>query len=272
MLFSITVSQLLYAFCLITLCEACNSTVSTFIILNILMVYSLCSYLYIYLYLFVHNICIKTENTGRRRHRHSSPDRRQTFLNIFSIFLCIYIRIEFTFDDAVSHDNHRHDNQKNKMHSESGVEKRPPSSSPFKYVSLATTCTLIVAFGSVLYQAYLESQNLSHITAIASGLVRLEHDDAVQVLPRRLQRRGGSTIDGSAPDEVPLLPPRVAIGYGSCSDVYVDVSWFLNYTADSGGHRTDDDDAAADVPNEIHNERDLLQSFGYYFARGAAAE
>lgn len=138
------------------------------------------------------------------------------------------------------------------------------SFSPFKFISFATTCTLIVAFGSVLFQAYIESQNLSHITAIASGLVRLEHDETVQVV-RRTPRRGGGSVGDVSDAEFPKLP-RVAIAYGSCSDLYVDVSWFLNYT------ETGQTNEAADIPSDITNELDLLQSFGYYFARGAAAE
>lgn len=111
-------------------------------------------------------------------------------------------------------------------------------------VSALTTCTIAVAFVSMLMQAYMESQNLSRIMAMASGLARLERDESVTVAGRQLR-------------------PRVAVAYGSCSDVYVHVNGFLNYTEAAGAEQR---------PHDILSELDVEQSFGYYFARGAAAE
>lgn len=131
-------------------------------------------------------------------------------------------------------------------------ESHQPAISPLKAISYATTCTIVVAFASVLMQAYMESQNLSRIMAMASGLVRLEHDESVQIAR-------GRHPDGR---------PRVAIAYGACNDVYVGVADFLNYTGGLeplGGN-------AGGQSQHIGSVEDVLRSFGYYFARGAASE
>lgn len=57
--------------------------------------------------------------------------------------------------------------------------------------------------------------------------------------------------------------PRVAIGYGACTDVFIDAKYLLHYSAKVGQPKHFD---------EISNENELLKSFAYYFRHGAAAE
>lgn len=57
--------------------------------------------------------------------------------------------------------------------------------------------------------------------------------------------------------------PRVAIGYGVCTDVYIDAKHLLEYTDEVGRPEHFD---------EINTELELLKSFAYYFRHGAAAE
>lgn len=130
----------------------------------------------------------------------------------------------------------------------------------WRAISFLTTCTIAAAFCGVLVQAYIESQALSRIMIMASGLARLEQQPDVQVIRRRQQNDGG-------PDES-WPRPRVAVAYGSCNDVVVHVSDFMAYLADSDGAGTNN---GVEL-NDIAGEEDLLKSFGYYFGRGAAAE
>lgn len=140
-------------------------------------------------------------------------------------------------------------------------ESQQPAISPLKAISYVTTCTIVVAFASVLVQSYLESQNLSRIMAMASGLVRLEHDESVQIVR-------GRRLDDHRPDGFDDRP-RVAIAYGACNDVYVGVADFLNYT---GALKPLDGQTTSGDAKQIATVDDLLQSFEYYFARGAASE
>ncbi|XP_046623724.1 ADP-dependent glucokinase isoform X1 [Neodiprion virginianus] len=60
-----------------------------------------------------------------------------------------------------------------------------------------------------------------------------------------------------------LPRPKVAIGYGICTDVYIDAKYLLKYSNDIR------------IPehfDEITTEKELLKSFAYYFRHGAAAE
>lgn len=57
--------------------------------------------------------------------------------------------------------------------------------------------------------------------------------------------------------------PKVAIGYGICTDVYIDAKYLLKYSSDISNPEHFD---------EIKNEDELLKSFAYYFRHGAAAE
>lgn len=110
-----------------------------------------------------------------------------------------------------------------------------------KVVSFMTTCTVCVAFFSVILQAYLESAQLSKVTALVSELTKLEHN---------IQRR---------------KHPRIAVGYGSCSDLYVGAT-ILNFS------KIDNTRDQGFLVGDITNENELLQSFAYFFNNGAAAE
>ncbi|KAJ8683852.1 hypothetical protein QAD02_019644 [Eretmocerus hayati] len=57
--------------------------------------------------------------------------------------------------------------------------------------------------------------------------------------------------------------PRVAIGYGICTDVYIEAGNLLEYSEHLGQPQHYD---------EISNKEELLKSFAYYFRHGAAAE
>jgi ADP-dependent glucokinase len=57
--------------------------------------------------------------------------------------------------------------------------------------------------------------------------------------------------------------PRVAIGYGICTDVYIEAGNLLKYTDNMGLPQHFD---------EISTKEELFKSFAYYFRHGAAAE
>jgi len=57
--------------------------------------------------------------------------------------------------------------------------------------------------------------------------------------------------------------PKVAIGYGVCTDVFIDAKHLLGYSDEIGRPEHFD---------EINTELELLKSFAYYFRHGAAAE
>ncbi|XP_058464129.1 ADP-dependent glucokinase [Malaya genurostris] len=111
------------------------------------------------------------------------------------------------------------------------------------YLTLLTALSVFTALFAILYQAYLASNDLKKLTLILQNLKKLEQ-------------------------EFPVNKPRVAIGYGSCSDLYVKAVDFLNFTTSLEEllHQT-----SFNV-DDINTENDFLQSFAYYFQRGAAAE
>lgn len=87
--------------------------------------------------------------------------------------------------------------------------------------------------------------HLSRLTTILTGLIGLETSIVKQLRE----------------------PIPIAVGYGACSDLYVDAIKVL--------------DQRDDVPtinpsiysiDDISNENELLMSFNYYFQMGAAAE
>ncbi|XP_011504910.1 PREDICTED: ADP-dependent glucokinase [Ceratosolen solmsi marchali] len=57
--------------------------------------------------------------------------------------------------------------------------------------------------------------------------------------------------------------PKVAIGYGICTDVYIEAGNLLKYSENIGQPQHFD---------EISTKEELLKSFAYYFRHGAAAE
>jgi ADP-dependent glucokinase len=61
--------------------------------------------------------------------------------------------------------------------------------------------------------------------------------------------------------------PKIAIGYGSCSDLYVRAVSFLNYTDHLKKSKLEEFNV-----DEITTKEEFLQSFAYYFQRGAASE
>lgn len=111
----------------------------------------------------------------------------------------------------------------------------------FKYASLITTISVFTVLISIIFQAYLASNELKQVTDILTNLMSLENN---------------VTLDGRT-------RPRVAVGYGSCADLFVRATGFLNFTEDL----VEDSDV-----DEINNERDLLGSFAYHFKKGVAAE
>ncbi|XP_021699030.1 ADP-dependent glucokinase [Aedes aegypti] len=110
-------------------------------------------------------------------------------------------------------------------------------------LTLLTVISVFAALFSIIYQAYLASNDLKSLTKILQNLKALEHEFKVD-------------------------KPRVAIGYGSCSDLYVKAVDFLNFTSGI------EESLSQETLNidDISTEDDFLQSFAYYFQRGAAAE
>lgn len=133
--------------------------------------------------------------------------------------------------------------------------------SSVKYMSMITTLTVFTAFISMILHVYLESRDLNKLVTILTGLVALEK------------------IHNNNTNNILIDKPKIAIGFGSCSDVYVRAVTFLNYTDliddqqktinDGGGGGMKTDEFHVD---DITNEQELLQSFGHYFRMGAASE
>ncbi|XP_058126715.1 ADP-dependent glucokinase [Anopheles ziemanni] len=112
--------------------------------------------------------------------------------------------------------------------------------------SLLSTATMLGAFTALLaivFQAYLASNELVKLTVVLQHLRDLEV-------------------------EFPVNGPRVAIGYGSCSDLHVRAVDFLQY---NDNIRTELN-ATEYTFDDIANEEEFLLNFAYYFQRGAAAE
>uniref|UniRef100_W8BL76 ADP-dependent glucokinase n=1 Tax=Ceratitis capitata TaxID=7213 RepID=W8BL76_CERCA len=116
--------------------------------------------------------------------------------------------------------------------------------SVIKYMSLMTTCSVFAALISIIWQAFISLKHLNKMTSILTGLLAIESS---------LKR--------------PLQPPKVAVGYGACTDLLIHATDFLNYTEELvkgvGPEFTVD---------EVNDRQELLQTFAYYFKNGAAAE
>ncbi|ETN61201.1 hypothetical protein AND_007142 [Anopheles darlingi] len=113
----------------------------------------------------------------------------------------------------------------------------------FSLLSTATMFGAFTALFAIIFQAYLSSNELVKLTVILQHLRDLEV-------------------------EFPVAGPRVAIGYGSCSDLHVRAVNFLahNETIVSGLNFTDY------TFDDITTEEEFLLNFAYYFQQGAAAE
>lgn len=114
-----------------------------------------------------------------------------------------------------------------------------------KYVSLITTISVFTALISIIFQAFMASNDLQRLTNILTNLLNLEHFNSSHVKTNK---------------------PRIAVGYGACSDVYAKAIDFFEYS------ETYLENSDEDLMDDISNERELVQNFAYYFQRGAAAE
>lgn len=108
-----------------------------------------------------------------------------------------------------------------------------------------TTLSAFFALAATIFQGYFSSNELKHLTSILSSLTDLEYSNR-------------SLVD----------VPRVAVGYGACTDVYLNAVEFLNATEFNNPSWTED----APPSDKITNYKELLQTFGYFFSKGAAAE
>ncbi|XP_071873206.1 ADP-dependent glucokinase [Bombus fervidus] len=93
-------------------------------------------------------------------------------------------------------------------------------------------------------------------------LVAIYYRNSENILQKRLQAliHGLERLENK---HVMSSRPKVAIGYGVCTDVYVNAKDLLNYSDEVGQPQHFD---------EINTELELLKSFAYYFRHGAAAE
>ncbi|XP_062127508.1 ADP-dependent glucokinase [Drosophila sulfurigaster albostrigata] len=116
-----------------------------------------------------------------------------------------------------------------------------------KYMGWITGCSVFTAFISIIWQAFLSLQALNKTTVLLTGLLAIESE---------VKRSG-------------LEPaPKVAVGYGACTDLQINATEFLDTYYRQRMPSVSPDFAA----NEVSNEHELLQSFVYYFKNGAAAE
>ncbi|GAB0096526.1 ADP-dependent glucokinase [Sergentomyia squamirostris] len=111
--------------------------------------------------------------------------------------------------------------------------------SSFPYFSVLTTFGVFCALFAIILQGFLASQDLKRITEILTHLLILENLNVVS--------------------------HRVAVGYGSCKDIYVPATKYLNHSGSECRDR-------CSISGEINNRQELLENFGYFFQRGAAAE
>ncbi|XP_065359427.1 ADP-dependent glucokinase [Calliphora vicina] len=116
-----------------------------------------------------------------------------------------------------------------------------------KYMSLITTFSVFAALISIVWQAFLSLKQLNKITQILTGLLAIES---------QLKRPWNES------------KPKVALGYGACSDLLISATEFLNYSAAI----IPDNVGSEFTVDEVNDEAELLQTFGYYFRNGAAAE
>lgn len=93
-------------------------------------------------------------------------------------------------------------------------------------------------------------------------LIAVYYRNTENVLQKRLQAliHGLEKLENK---HVITSRPKVAIGYGVCTDVYVNAKQLLAYSKEIGRPEHFD---------EINTEMELLKSFAYYFRHGAAAE
>ena len=93
-------------------------------------------------------------------------------------------------------------------------------------------------------------------------LTAIYYRNSENVLQKRLQTliHGLEKLENK---HVITSSPKVAIGYGVCTDVYVNADQLLTYSEEIGQPQHFD---------EINTQLELLKSFAYYFRHGAAAE
>lgn len=111
--------------------------------------------------------------------------------------------------------------------------------SVFKYFSLSALILLL----AIIFQAYRESGVLINLTETLTSLMRLEKISRV--------------------DKV----PKIAIGFGCCTDLTVHFSDILNYTESIKDLKNNNNNN-----DEINTMEDFLKSFYFYFSISAAAE
>lgn len=104
-----------------------------------------------------------------------------------------------------------------------------------KYGTFLTFFVVLVAF----YYKRTDEDLKNRLTSILNGLEKLETKHTISA------------------------KPKVAIGYGACTDVFIDAKYLLHYSPSIG---------EPEHFNEIKTEKELLKSFAYYFRHGAAAE
>lgn len=108
----------------------------------------------------------------------------------------------------------------------------------FKQLKFGTLLTVLIILVAIYFRKY-DNELQDRLIKILQGLQRLENKHEISVRP------------------------KVAIGYGACTDVFIDAKYLLNYSPSIGDPSHFD---------EINNEEELLKSFAYYFRHGAAAE
>lgn len=97
----------------------------------------------------------------------------------------------------------------------------------------------LITIAAILYALYIRESVDTRLGPVKNSLLALELD---------------AKVTG---------PPRVALGYGACHDLFVNATALFSETGTL--------DAPAHF-NEISNKEELLRSFAYYFKHGAAAE
>ncbi|XP_017840802.2 ADP-dependent glucokinase [Drosophila busckii] len=118
-----------------------------------------------------------------------------------------------------------------------------------KYMGWITGCSVFTAFISIIWQAFLSLQALNRTTVLLTGLLALE----------------GGLRDFKKAAYEPA--PKIAIGYGACTDLQINATEFLAH------YKMQIPTVSPDlIADEVHNEKQLVESFAYYFKNGAAAE
>ncbi|XP_055371915.1 ADP-dependent glucokinase isoform X2 [Condylostylus longicornis] len=114
-----------------------------------------------------------------------------------------------------------------------------------KYFSIFTIFSVVSALLSIICQAYFALKHLNTVTTILASLLAIEN-----------LGHGG------------LANPKqkVAVGYGACVDLIVNGTTFLNFSDFAVGNEENF------YIDDVTNYKEFIQSFGYYFKNGAAAE